>query len=320
MSFLKQWIGAVLVALPTMCHWTACAPLPEPRAGYAAGVLAGRLIVAGGSSWIGGKKSQTAATDAYDPECNCWSRLPPLPAALSDAESVTVGGKLFVLGGAHRAEGLRQVYVFDGQSWTQRANMELPEPRLLGAAVTDGRRIFLLGGISRPGDYTSGLKTIWSIDLDDASRGWTALPELPGAARVSFGAVFESGRILVIGGYESDRAVRGNLQDIWSFNTSSRQWSRTGTLPEGRRAMAAIVAHREIFLLGGFTQDFSADILALSGNGAVRIGKLPQPVADAKFFAIGPRWYTTGGEIGIHIRGSQTWSGEFVWPAEENRK
>jgi N-acetylneuraminic acid mutarotase len=320
MSFLMQWIGVVLVALPTMCHWTARAPLPEPRAGYAAGVLAGRLIVAGGSSWIEGKKTQTAATDAFDPECNCWNKLPPLPTALSDAESVVVGGKLFVLGGAHGAEGLRQVYAFDGQSWKLRADMELPEPRLVGAAVTDGRRIFLVGGISRPGDYTSGLKTMWSIDPGHPAHGWTPLPEFPGAARVSFGAVFESVRILVIGGYEADRAVRGNLQDIWSFNIFSSQWSGAGTLPEGRRAMAAIVANHEVFLLGGFTQNFSADILALSENSAVRIGELPQPVADAKFFAIGPQWYTTGGEVGIHIRGPQTWSGEFVWPAEENRQ
>ena len=320
MSFPRQWIGVVLVALPTTCHWTAHAPLPKPRAGYAAGVLAGRLIVAGGSSWIDGMKAQTAATDAFDPECNCWSRMPPLPVALSDAESVTVGGKLFVLGGTYRSEGLRQVYAFDGQSWKLRGDMELPEPRLLGAAVTDGRRIFLLGGISKPGDYASGLKTMWSIDPDDATRGWTALPDLPGAGRVSFGAVFESGRILVIGGYRADSSVRGNLKDIWSFNTSSRQWSRTGTLPEGRRAMAAIVANHGVFLLGGFTQDFSADILALSEYSAVRIGKLPQPVADAKFFVIGPRWYTTGGEIGIQIRGSQTWSGEFVCPSEENRQ
>ncbi len=318
MNFLPQWIGAVLILMPMPFNWISRAPLPEPRAGYAAGVVHGRLIIAGGSEWMGDKKIQTAATDAYDQECNCWSKMASLPEALSDAESVTVGGTLYVLGGASGARGLRQVYSFDGTQWTLQAQMELPEPRLLGAAVTDGQRIFLLGGISKPGDYTTGLETFWSIDLKNIKAGWSPLPACPAAARASFGAVFREDRILVIGGYEADKALRGNLSDIWAFDTTSRQWTREGSLPEGRRAMAAVAACGRVWLLGGFTSEFRADVLVLKGSGAARVGTLPHPVADAGFFEIGPRWYTTGGEIKAHVRGSQTWSATLSWPAAEN--
>lgn len=319
MSFPGRWIGVLLLVIPAACHWKARAPLPSPRAGYAAGVLNHGLIVAGGSAWTEGHKIQTAEANAFDPDCNCWSQLPSLPEALSDAESVTVGGQLFVLGGAQGERGLRHVYSFDGRQWRLRNDMELPEPRLLGAAVTDGKRIFLLGGISTPGDYTAGLKTAWSMDPAHPSNGWTPMPECPGAARATFGAVFVDGRILIAGGYDVGPARSGNLSDLWSFNISSRTWSSAGRLPEGRRAMAAIVVGNHVVLLGGFTHDFSADVLALGEKGAVLIGQLPQPVADIKFSPIGSRWYATGGEIGVRMRGSETWSGEIILPAAENR-
>ncbi len=319
MRLLLYWTGLILYIAQSTGSWIARAPLREPRAGYAAGILDGRMIVAGGSLWLNDKKIQTAAVDAYDPKCDCWRELRPLPAALSDAAAVTLDDQLFVLGGTNGKRASRRVYSFDGRNWRLREDMKLPEPRLLGEAVTEGNRIFLMGGLSKTGDYTSGLKTIWSIDPRSPGSGWSPEPALPGPARVSLGAVVQDGKILVIGGYEADSAGNRNLDDIWSFDSTTHRWTRIGTLPEGRRAMAAVVVNRQVLLLGGFTTGFSADIVLLQRAGAVTVGELPEPVADAKFLQIGTRWYTTGGEVGFHARGTHTWSGKLLPAAEEIR-
>ncbi|MHB1022218.1 MAG: Kelch repeat-containing protein [Acidobacteriaceae bacterium] len=291
--------------------WNLCAPIALPRAGYAAGVLDGRWIVAGGSYWTPEGKRRTTAVDALDAHCNCWSTLPSMPIAMSDAASVTIGNKLYVLGGADDAGSSRAVYDFDGKHWVHRQDMQLPEARMSGAAVTDGHRIYLLGGISTEGDYSSGLRSAWSMDPEHAKDGWRRLPDCPCDPRISFAATMLHGRILLFGGYRAAGSEHQNLADVWSYNLSTQAWTKAGMLPEGRRAMWASSVNDTVYLFGGYTDTFSADILAWRNGVAHPIAQLPQAVADAKFFPIGCYWYTVGGETAIHVRGAHTWAGSI---------
>ena len=90
--------------LSSSLRWQHSTPLPEARAGYAAGVLHGKLVIAGGTYWEGEKGNWTqkifsARTHIFDPIGQSWKRLPDAPSPFGYAASTVVDNKLYVLGG-----------------------------------------------------------------------------------------------------------------------------------------------------------------------------------------------------------------------------
>ncbi len=302
-------VGMLMLLMSGSINWRLCAPIALPRAGYAAGAVGHRLIIAGGSYWTPVGKKRTPSTDAFDPKCRCWLRMASMPEAISDSASVVVDGKLYVLGGADNTGSVSDVYLFDGKDWTRRDDLRLPEPRMSGAAVANDHHIYIAGGISAAGNYSSGLRSVWSIDPRHSEGGWKRLADCPCATRMSMGAAVLRGRLLLFGGLRTEGRGQANLADIWSFDFAKQQWTLAGTLPEGRRAMWAATIGDQVYLFGGYTDTFSADILRWHDGAVTRAGTLPDPVADAKVVAIGCHLYTTGGETNIHVRGSHTWDG-----------
>ena len=298
--------------------WSPCAPLPLARAGYAGGVLGGKLVVAGGSSWAGQTKTRVKQVDAYLPGCNCWQPEAAMPDAVSDAASTVADGQLFVVGGSSTAGASDRVYSFDGASWRERPEMTLPEPRTNGMAVTAGRRILLIGGLQRPADTLSGLRTSWIWNLDRPQDGWKPLPLCPCLPRASAAAVVVNGRLQLAGGLRADQAGVENLSDLWELDLASMQWRAQGHLPEGRRAMWGAAALDGMVLFGGYTDDFRRDILFVHGGRATSAGELPFSVADAKVFELDGRWYVAGGEIGVRQRGSEMWSAKIALPGDRH--
>lgn len=80
---------------PVTNTWTAKAPLPAPRAGGAATVLAKKLYVVGGSEG----EDDLASVDAYDPATNTWAGKAPMGTARLGlvARTVTYGGVSYIL-------------------------------------------------------------------------------------------------------------------------------------------------------------------------------------------------------------------------------
>lgn len=314
------FLGMIIMLAGHVPTWSLCAPLDLPRAGYAAGVVNGKWIIAGGSYWTSGGKQRTDATDSYDPQCDCWAQLSPMPFPLSDAASVVVGNTLYVLGGADMTGTSREVYSFDGRKWLHRRDMQLPEARANGAAVTDGRLIYVLGGLMQAENLSSGLRDVWVIDPRAGRPLWHQSHDFPFDPRISFGAAILQGKIYVFGGYKAIGAEHRNLTDIWSFDLSSEKWGRAGNLKQGRRALWAAAYKDSIYLFGGYTDTFSADVMEYCAGTVRKDGMLPEAVADAKFAVIGSRWYTTGGETGIKVRGKNTWAGSFPEPCNEEKQ
>jgi hypothetical protein len=104
-------------------------------------------------------------------------------------------------------------------------------------AVTADRRILLIGGVQKPADTLSGLKTSWMWNLDRPQDGWKPLPSCPCRPRASAAAAVVSGKLYLAGGLRVDQAAVENLSDLWEFDLATMQWKQQGQLPEGRRAM-----------------------------------------------------------------------------------
>src|SRR6058998_475591 len=86
-THMKSIFLAALILASGALQWEEKAKMPLPRAGYMAGAVSRRLLLAGGSHWTNGKKLWSNRADFFDPSLNQWSPAPPLPDERSDAAS-----------------------------------------------------------------------------------------------------------------------------------------------------------------------------------------------------------------------------------------
>jgi N-acetylneuraminic acid mutarotase len=87
---------------PSTMTYTEGEPMPTPRGGVAAAVLAGRIFVFGGE---GNQASDTGVfpqVEAYDPATGRWESLPDMEVPRHGFGAATVGDRIYLPGGATR--------------------------------------------------------------------------------------------------------------------------------------------------------------------------------------------------------------------------
>jgi N-acetylneuraminic acid mutarotase len=137
---------------PATDQWTS---LPTPPLNHnlgAAGVIGGKLYVAGGFTVSAGVAlNRNPALDVYDPATNAWTPRASMPRGRSSVMGVAVGGKLYVIGGVldgGTVTAATTVYDPATDRWTSRARMPLVKISESGARVfVNGKpRIEIVGG------------------------------------------------------------------------------------------------------------------------------------------------------------------------------
>lgn len=296
-------------------RWCERAPLPLPRAGYMAGVVNGKILIAGGSYWENGKKLWTSQLDIFDPKTNRWERSSPMGSPRSDAAPVSVGDALYLFGGGIEKEVCRDALVFREGNWSTLTHAELPEPRLYAAAAAHEGQIYLTGGLSTAGDYSTATNTLWVWNPQTPDIGWKILPPIPGPGRINHAMATLGPAIYVFGGATSNGAtdVR-NLDDLYSFDPRTITWTRHAKLPLARRAWWAVGLDQSFLLLGGCTETYEKEVFEYDpGTHELRtIGLLPHPLADTKFFRVDNLVIGAGGETADRIRGHWTLQAELL--------
>ena len=86
---------------PLTDRWSPVADMHSAKSGFAAGVLNGRLHVAGGEALDSG--TTFSQHEMFDPATGTWTVLAALPSARHGVASASVEGGWFVIGGATRA-------------------------------------------------------------------------------------------------------------------------------------------------------------------------------------------------------------------------
>ena len=97
----RRWVGGededlatVEVYSPKTNSWRSCTPIIQRRNGAVAGVVGGRLVVAGG--FCRGEGVLTSV-EAYTG--TGWTPLPPMPYSTYNATACVLNGRLYVMGG-----------------------------------------------------------------------------------------------------------------------------------------------------------------------------------------------------------------------------
>ena len=268
----------VLLAYCGNCHatspgrlcWTKSTPLPEPRAGYAAGVLDGKLVIAGGTYWEGekgnwGDKAFCARTHAFDPVAQTWEELPDAPTPFGYAASTVIKNRLFVLGGYDGKSESKKILVLSrqGEKYVWDIFGELPETRLFGWALAVDSSIFLLGGVTRfePTDEVgscctsiSATNRLQRLDTAAPDQGWQELPPYPGGKRWLFSAETDGDNLWMFGGIYTANAedTPAQFTEVQRYNIKEKMWHKLSSLPrdtETAMPLTPLLVHGKMFFM-----------------------------------------------------------------------
>ena len=128
---------------PRTDRWTRMAPAPTARAAHAAGVIGGRLHLAGGAE----DGAPLARLEIYDFARDRWSAGPPMRIAREHLAATVHGGALYVLAGRAAGRGNFAVverYVPARRRWERVPAMRKPRGGI--AAATVSGRVVVVGG------------------------------------------------------------------------------------------------------------------------------------------------------------------------------
>jgi N-acetylneuraminic acid mutarotase len=281
--------------------WTTLPDAPLPRAGAAVGVVGAQLVVAGGTYWVDGVKCWTDQVDAFDLDKRVWRPWPSLPALRGDMAAIVQGGRFLLLGGGTQEPALSSVVAWENDTWTERTELRLPEPRRSAVAAAIADEIFVLGGLTGKGtDFHTATRTLWSAR---PGHGWRSRAELPAPARFGAAIGVLGGRLIVAGGCAPDSGSVRNLDDILAYDPATDRWETIGRLPVPLRGAWGLATGDRLLVIGGYTSEFRREILAVDARGGVTpAGMLPVALADARFACHGDNLYGVTGEDGVKRR------------------
>jgi N-acetylneuraminic acid mutarotase len=195
-------------------------------------------------NWLAGGQTQPPAPSAIT-----WVEKAPNPLARMEALGLAVNGRLYVFGGYTtwpNATTRSDYYTPATNTWTQIADM--PEPITHAQVVTDGTKIYFVGGFF--GAYPSpSTGRVWIYTI--ANNTWSQGPSLPQA--LGAGAAAIVGRNLYYFG--------GTIRTTTSFSDQANSyvlnldtlsgWQSLPAIPTRRNHMSAIAYNNKIYVFGG---------------------------------------------------------------------
>lgn len=196
-----------------------------------------------------------------------WQAISPVPSQAPLSSLAAVGGQLYAFGGQVVGSAVAEAYRYSevGDRWDPIA--ALPEPRAGAGAVSDGRYIYILGGLMSQGHPTG---TMWRYDPQANNYVTLASFEpavwLPGVA-LADGVIYRTaGRL--DGGASSDVAQ--------AYSIADDAWTPLPPYPSPLYAPAALAL--DGYLLSGGGQN------GIIGGDVVRVA------ATYRYDPLGNRW------------------------------
>jgi len=190
---------------PVANSWSNGSPMATARFGAAAGAIAGKLYVTGGSQACP-PCVDANTTEIYDPTLNSWTPGASIPNSREQPMSAVVNGLLYAIGGYERdisaPVGIVSVYDPTMNSWSTGSPM--PTARTAGASGVINGDIYVVGGTN-----ASNVDLATNESYDPSSDIWTERAPMPTARHYTTGSVVSS-NLFVIDGTENGTPLGTN--------------------------------------------------------------------------------------------------------------
>lgn len=224
-------------------EWTATGSMAQARQSHSATLLRdGRVLVAGGfDRERGGREAAAglASAELYDPKTGVWTPAGSMSVGRGRPAAVLLrDGTVLVIGGISLTstddgvqmltpmEVLASAELYDPRTGTWAATGSMADARAGGTAtlLPDGR-VLVAGGWGAGELF--GPKLASAELYDPATRTWTETGSMSAERDGHAAVLLPDGKVLVAGGYDSDRLRSAELYD-----PVTGVWSDTGRLPE----------------------------------------------------------------------------------------
>ena len=245
--------------------WRELAPRPQKAHGYTLAAVGNYIYAFGGFTFSENHKpgwKSITAIDRYDITNNTWTTVAHLNRPRSSNVSVTVDGKVYLIGGwdstpkkLNDYEGFfhNTIEIFDLATETVTiAPYQMPAPlRRAFTGVEYEGKILLIGGL---GQGASHFDLVSNVTLMDPKTGISSeLPQLPFA---TFAPAAETiGReLFVFGGmFKTGEMSFEYVSHIYGFNFDTSEWRHTGRYLKESKGFAQVfkMDNRTIGILGG---------------------------------------------------------------------
>jgi N-acetylneuraminic acid mutarotase len=261
-------------------------------------VLHGRIAVFGGCFAAPGSPQEIAlgSAELYDPAADAWAPLPSLQQPRCRLAGVSLGGKLYAMGGMTQVPygtALDSVEVLDPAAGAWHFAAPAPAP------LVNARAVVLAGSILVITESAA-------YEYDPTADRWSSAPPTL-AHRSAPSAAVRGGRAYVMGGVT---ALGEFLASVESFDKAFSTWTLEVPIPTARFALAAAVARGKIYALGGLDPSYAR--LATNEEGDVVHGTwvsrapMPTPRAYPGAVSLGGDVYVIGGLVPVTIHGATT--------------
>lgn len=253
-------LPATLASMPA---WEALPEMPGARAEVATVVVDDAIYVIGGvfADFLPGVSATEGRVDVYDITTQTWRAAPSLPLSLNHVAAVAIGPRIYAIGGYYGStlfEPVSLTWVLDTslpaaeQAWEPW--VPLPAPRGAHAAATDGRTLWVFGGIGAPGPVSLGVpeapheRTVLRIDTAADVPVWEPIGLFPDV-RDHLAGVYADGKVYAIGGRDLLPWLYTGRVDV--LDVASNTWTQAASMPTPRGGFGAALVGSRIVAIGG---------------------------------------------------------------------
>jgi N-acetylneuraminic acid mutarotase len=203
----------------------------------------------------------------YDPAADTWRALAPLPTKRGSPVAVSVGDKLYVIGGAttlpgadavhparpHYSVGAVEEYDPAANVWRSRA--PIPTPRNHAVAGVVNGKIYVIGGRVGGAFVSSGSSNVGVVEeYDPAADRWgPPKARMPSARSAMAGGVY-CGKIYVAGGEGQDDRSMFTWRALEAYDPAANAWSALPSMPVSRHGLAGAVVGKRLHMVSGDVQ------------------------------------------------------------------
>jgi N-acetylneuraminic acid mutarotase len=270
-------IGMVYEYDPAADRWTKKKPMPLASHHVSFTEYRGKIYAFGGFVLPqSGPPAWVPIDNAweYDPAADAWRALAPLPTKRGSPVAVTVGERMYVIGGAITAQGQPSVHParphlstgaveeYDpaANSWQPRAPM--PTPRNHAVAGVVGNKVYVIGG-RVGGAFITGPSSNTDIveEYDPGANTWAFRAKMP-TPRSAMAAGVHQGRIYVSGGEYQDARMMATYRALEAYDAARKAWMVLHSMPTARHGLAGGFVGNRLHMVSGDVQSALSGIKA----------------------------------------------------------
>ncbi|MFT5153400.1 MAG: glucose/arabinose dehydrogenase, partial [Planctomycetota bacterium] len=247
--------------------WTGNrAPRPFPTSQHSAHVVAGKLLLFGGTGASQGK------VQIYDPVADSWSLGTDMPWTGRAVASAFQGGMVYVMGGLVGSQTVGDHALYDPATdmWTPLPAMDAGLEVCFAAGGSDGHYVYVIGGRAGDGSPAHGFDFVQRYDpatssWDTSEDAGSVLAPMPKGRSGTGSALWYQNELCIFGGETSDTdndpdaTVDGVYPQVQCWNPGTGVWRNEALMPTARHGTSPVLFQGRAFLVGGGVENGSSN-------------------------------------------------------------